>query len=141
MNNETDKNETNQSFKDYEHFDDITCLQTEDGNLLRGIFAYGFERPSLIQSKTIDLINSGVDIVAQSQAGTGKTGAFVLPMIQKILQNPSERVLILVPTRELGQQIRDEIVQFASGMKIYTALVIGGTNISQQIYNLSKTDV
>lgn len=98
----------------------------------------GFKNPTPIQEKSIPFILEGRDVIGIANTGTGKTGAFVLPMIQKILKNPAERVLILVPTRELGQQIRDEIIQFAHGMRIYSALLIGGTNIGRQISDLNR---
>jgi superfamily II DNA/RNA helicase len=115
-------------------FTDIALMPV----IQEAIVRRGYKHPTPIQVKSIPFILEGRDVIGIANTGTGKTGAFVLPMLQKILNNPNERVLILVPTRELGQQIRDEILQFSNGMRIYTALCIGGTNISQQIYSLNR---
>jgi translation initiation factor 4A len=75
-------------------------------NLLRGIFAYGFEKPSAIQEKAIKPFVEGKDLIAQAQSGTGKTGAFSISILQSIDYDRKEcQALILAPTRELAQQI------------------------------------
>jgi superfamily II DNA/RNA helicase len=78
------------------------------------------------------------DVIGLANTGTGKTGAFVLPLIQKMLARPQERVLILVPTRELGQQIRNEIFEFSHNMRLFSTLCIGGMNIDFQIQRLRR---
>lgn len=98
----------------------------------------GYKNPTPIQTKAIPPILEGKDVIGIANTGTGKTGAFVLPLIQKILNNPEERVLILVPTRELGMQIQDEISEFGYGMQIYSTLCIGGRYIRNQIYDLRR---
>lgn len=124
-------NKSNENFVDYQHFDDIECLQTEDGDLLRGIFAYGFERPSLIQSRTVSLINSGVDIIAQSQAGTGKTGAFTIGVLSKINRKiESPQAIIIANTRELSEQIKHVIDNISKYMKIKITLCVGGRKLN-----------
>ena len=76
-----------------------------DPRLLRGIFSYGFERPSPIQSKAIKPLIEGKDLIAQAQSGTGKTGAFAIGAIQKVdFKDDTTQVLILSPTRELSTQ-------------------------------------
>lgn len=97
-----------------------------------------YEKPTPIQAKSIPYIVEGRDVIGIANTGTGKTGAFVLPIVQKMLRNPSERALILVPTRELGIQIKDEIFKFTYGLNIYSALCIGGASISQQIYSIKR---
>lgn len=74
--------------------------------LLRGIYAYGFEKPSAIQQRAILPCISGRDVIAQAQSGTGKTATFVISILQRIDTNVNEcQALILAPTRELAQQV------------------------------------
>lgn len=76
--------------------------------LLRGIYAYGFEKPSAIQQRAILPCISGKDVIAQAQSGTGKTATFVISILQRIDTNINEcQALILAPTRELAQQVRN----------------------------------
>jgi superfamily II DNA/RNA helicase len=122
---------SNNEIPEYDHFDDIECLQTSDGNLLKGIYAYGFEKPSLIQSKTISLINSGVDIIAQSQAGTGKTGAFVIGLLSKInISLNSPQAIIIATTKELTEQIHRVVQNISKYMDIKSTLCVGGRDKS-----------
>ena len=81
-----------------------------DTKLLRGIFAYGFEKPSPIQQKAIKPIIEGRDVIAQAQSGTGKTATFAIGTLQKIDPKIKEvQALVLAPTRELAQQISQVI--------------------------------
>ena len=74
-------------------------------NILRGIYAYGFEAPSEIQKKSIPIFSSGKDMVAQAQSGSGKTGAFTIGALNKISEDKKETQCIIVsPTRELAEQ-------------------------------------
>lgn len=98
----------------------------------------GYTIPTPIQEKAIPYVLEGRDVIGIANTGTGKTGAFVLPLIQKIFKNKETRILILVPTRELGMQIKDEIAQFGYGMNIYSTLCIGGRFIRNQIYDLRR---
>lgn len=101
-------------------------------SLLRGIYSYGFERPSLIQSKAIPLVSQGKDIIAQSQSGTGKTGAFTIGTIQRIDEKVNGcQAIIIAHTRELAQQISEVCKQLSSYSKIKTVLCIGGHDIKQ----------
>ena len=76
--------------------------------LLRGIFAYGFENPSNIQHKSIPIINKGKDLIAQSQSGTGKTGAFTIGILNKLdVSLQRTQFIIVTPTHELAKQIYD----------------------------------
>lgn len=129
---------------EYDHFDDIECLQTEDGNLLKGIFAYGFEKPSLIQSKTIALLNSGVDIIAQSQAGTGKTGAFVIGLLSRLKPEiTSPQAIIIANTRELSEQIQRVVQNISKYMEIKCTLCVGGRDKStkQNIFDCKTSQI
>jgi len=90
-----------------ENFDDME-LKSE---LLRGIYAYGFERPSAIQQRAIMPAIKGHDVIAQAQSGTGKTATFSISILQKIdpaIKSP--QALVLAPTRELAQQIGKVVV-------------------------------
>ncbi len=101
--------------------------------LAKAIEAKGYTEPSEIQEKTIPLILKGKDIIGQARTGTGKTAAFVIPILQKI--NPEKKgvqALVLVPTRELAQQVEKETRSLAKGQDIYTTAVFGGQKISIQ---------
>jgi translation initiation factor 4A len=88
--------------KEYESFDDM-AIPT---NILRGIYAFGFEKPSQIQKKAIMPIVEGHDVLAQAQSGTGKTGTFVIGSLSRIDPEITKpQILVMVPTRELAQQI------------------------------------
>ncbi len=93
-----------------------------------------YEEPTPIQQKSIPLILEGKDVLGSAQTGTGKTGAFVIPLIQKILDNKSERTqaLILSPTRELAQQIDEQIFAIGYHTDITSAIVIGGGDFAEQ---------
>ncbi len=95
-----------------------------------------FVHPTPIQDKTIALSLEGKDVIGLANTGTGKTGAFLIPMINKILSNPTEKLLVVVPTRELAIQIEDEFRAFAKGLNIQSVVVVGGANIRPQIQRL-----
>jgi ATP-dependent RNA helicase RhlE len=107
-----------------------------DARLLRAIKTAGYETPTPIQEKTIPLGLEGRDIVGTAQTGTGKTAAFVLPILQHLLANPVKprktRVLILTPTRELAEQIHETIEQLAQNTQIHSATVYGGVGMGPQ---------
>ncbi len=111
----------------FNSFDDMEFLNFE---LMKGIFDYGFQNPSRIQNLTIKNIYDGYDIIAQSQSGTGKTGAFTigaLSVIDPKLNYP--QVIILATTRELATQIHFVISNISKHMNIRIGLAIGGTKI------------
>ena len=97
-------------------------------DLLRGIYGYGFEKPSPIQSKAIFPIKQGRDLIAQAQSGTGKTATFTIGALSRIdIKDNSNQVLILAPTHELAQQITSVIHGLSSMMsKIRIKTIIGG---------------
>lgn len=106
-------------------------------NLLRGIYAYGFEYPSPIQAKTIPIIISGKDLVAQAQSGTGKTGAFLIGTLQLINESiPGCQAIILVHTKELAQQIYDVAKNLSQFLKTKPVLAIGGSDITESLTQL-----
>ena len=94
--------------------------------------------PSPIQDQIIPLILEGRDVIGLAQTGTGKTAAFLLPLIHKTLKEYSRQTLILTPTRELALQIQEELRKFTVGNKIYSTVCVGGTNIRPQIQGLRR---
>ncbi|KAI8137067.1 P-loop containing nucleoside triphosphate hydrolase protein, partial [Fennellomyces sp. T-0311] len=80
-----------------------------DPRLSRAVAQLEFSHPTLVQAKAIPLALAGKDILARARTGSGKTAAFALPIVQKLLQSPGIKALILVPTRELAQQVTKHI--------------------------------
>lgn len=114
--------------KTVESFDELE-LKPE---LLRGIYGYGFEKPSVIQQKGILPILKNKDTIAQAQSGTGKTGTFAVACLQLIdTASTNCQALILAPTRELAQQIQRVILCLGEYMKVTVHLCTGGTNIAE----------
>ncbi|HPJ16718.1 MAG TPA: DEAD/DEAH box helicase [Candidatus Woesebacteria bacterium] len=109
-----------------------------DPILLENIKAKGFNKPTPIQDQVIPKAIEGCDILGIANTGTGKTAAFAIPLIDKILKNPKERILILAPTRELATQIKQDIRSFTYGLKIYIALAIGGAYLREQIIDIKR---
>jgi len=102
-------------------------------NILRGIFGYGFEKPSPIQQRAIKPVIKGRDVIAQAQSGTGKTATFTIGALQRVnIAEPSTQVLILSPTRELSTQtakVVSNLGSFMNGLKIQT--IFGGSSIEE----------
>lgn len=107
-----------------------------DERLKRSIVAKGYTAPAPIQDRSIPHILKGQDLVGIANTGTGKTAAFLIPLINKILNKPTEKVLIIVPTRELALQIDQEFKTFSQGMKMFSVCCVGGMPIGRQISNL-----
>lgn len=102
--------------------------------LLRGIYAYGFEKPSAIQQRAIKPIMRGRDVIAQAQSGTGKTATFAIGILQSIdIKLHSTQVLVLSPTRELAIQIQKVILALGDYMSINCHACIGGTSLSEDV--------
>lgn len=106
--------------------------------LQQNIVAKGYTTPTPIQDQGIPAILAGKDVVGLANTGTGKTAAFLIPLINKALLNRQTRVLVIAPTRELAMQINDEFRQLATGLDIYSAVCIGGMNIGRQIAALRR---
>lgn len=99
----------------------------------------GFERPTEIQDKTIETLLEGRDLLGIAQTGTGKTGAFLIPIIDQLLRSPQKPyALIMVPTRELATQVEDEFKSMTKGLGLYSSCHIGGTNINRDLDNLRR---
>ncbi len=106
--------------------------------LKRNIIARGYKTPTPIQDKAIPFILDGRDLIGIANTGTGKTAAFLIPLIDKILKGRAQKVLIIAPTRELAAQISDECFAFSKGLGIYSALCIGGSNMQRQKSDLRR---
>jgi len=124
---------------------DIKTIHTWDDfdlkdDLLRGIYAYGFENPSEIQKKAILPIISGRDVIAQAQSGTGKTGAFSISTLQIIDVTKKElQGLIIAPTHELAKQISTVISSIGNSMNgLNIKTMIGGTSVQQDITDMHE---
>lgn len=107
--------------------------------MLRGIYQYGFERPSAIQQRAILPCLQGRDIIAQAQSGTGKTATFTISILQKIEPSLNQcQALVLAPTRELAKQIQSVVIKIGHLLKIRCHLCIGGSAMSEDISELAK---
>lgn len=103
--------------------------------LKQNVLSKGYTLPTPIQDKAIGPILQGKDIVGVAATGTGKTAAFLIPLIEKIIRSKekTEKILILIPTRELATQINAEFRALSQNTNIYSIVCIGGTNINAQI--------
>lgn len=107
--------------------------------LQANLAATKFVSPSAIQDQAIPLALTGHDVIGLANTGTGKTAAFLLPILEKLNANELRNsVLIMAPTRELAQQIDEEFRRFAAGLRLYSAVCVGGTNIERQIRELKR---
>ncbi len=115
-------------------FADFKISQTLKNNII----AKGYETPTPIQDRAIPHILQGTDVVGIANTGTGKTAAFLIPLINKVVDNPNEQILIVVPTRELGVQINSELQGFTGRMGIFSVCCIGGASVGRQIADLRR---
>jgi ATP-dependent RNA helicase RhlE len=121
-------------FKAFQFCDEIT----------EGIKAQGFVKPTPIQEKAIPVVMTGRDVAGLAQTGTGKTAAFVLPILERLNQGQRGRVraLIIAPTRELAAQINEVVISFGKPIGVKSMTIFGGVNINPQIKTLrSGVDV
>lgn len=118
-------------FEDY-------CLKRE---LLMGIFEMGWEKPSPIQEESIPIALSGRDILARAKNGTGKSGAYLIPLLERIdLKKDHIQAIVMVPTRELALQVSQISIQLSKhlgGVKVMATT--GGTNLRDDIMRLDET--
>jgi translation initiation factor 4A len=116
-------------------FDDLTLKE----NLLRGVYSYGFENPSIIQHKSVPVMCKGVDLISQAQSGTGKTGAFAMGCLNSLDEDLKRtQVLIISPTHELVNQTFDVLENIGKYMNVTMMKVMGGTNMNECRDGLSK---
>jgi translation initiation factor 4A len=140
MSLEKDKLDSSSDLENY--YDEINNWDDLDINkdLLRGIYAYGFEKPSPIQKKAIKPMMEKRDLIAQAQSGTGKTGTFSIGALSLVdVNDKTTQVLILSPTRELSKQTANVITSIGSmmnGLTIQT--IVGGTSINEDSYTLKN---
>ena len=124
--------------KEFDKWEDLTGILNED--IMRGVYSYGFDSPSLIQRKALLTMFDRRDIIAQAQSGTGKTGVFTIGVLQNI--NPElnkTQGLIMAPTRELAKQIYEVITSIGSVNKsIKYQLLIGGTSTDDDAFELKN---
>ena len=109
-----------------------------DSELKDNIVTKGYALPTPIQDQSIPVVLSGADIVGIANTGTGKTAAFLVPLIDKILRNRDERVLVMVPTRELAIQIEEEFYGFARRLNVHAVTCVGGAGIEPQLRGLRR---
>ncbi len=114
------------------NFQDFNVGQT----VKKSIASKGYITPTPIQDRAIVHILNGSDVVGIANTGTGKTAAFLIPLINKVVLNRRERILIVVPTRELALQIESELQGFTRGMRIFSVCCVGGASMGRQISQL-----
>jgi len=122
---------------------DQTCDAFDDMNLkedlLRGIYAYGFEKPSAIQQRAILPCIGGQDVIAQAQSGTGKTATFSIAILQQIdISLMATQALVLAPTRELAQQIQKVVMALGDYLGANCHACIGGTLVREDVRKLES---
>ena len=111
--------------------------------LQNNLIKHGFVQPTLVQSEAIPPALAGRDVVATAQTGTGKTLAFLLPVIQSLATSdakpvPGIRALILAPTRELALQIHEAALKLTQGLNLHLAVVVGGMNETTQLRHIRQ---
>lgn len=104
--------------------------------LSANLTAKGLVTPSPIQDQSIPVVLSGKDVIGIASTGTGKTAAFLIPLINKLVADKDHKMMILTPTRELAQQVEAEFVAFTRGMKLFSVSCVGGAPIMRQIKEL-----
>lgn len=98
--------------------------------------AKGLDTPSPIQDQSIPVTLKGGDVIGIASTGTGKTAAFLIPLINKLVADKNHKMMVLTPTRELAQQVEAEFIAFTRGMKLFSVSCVGGAPIMRQIKEL-----
>lgn len=106
--------------------------------LIKTVIRHGYKTLTPIQIQGIPAIREGKDVIGIANTGTGKTAAFLIPLIERIMKDRTYKALIVAPTRELALQIRDELRAFADGMPIYSSFCIGKSSMYTQIRELQR---
>lgn len=133
--NKARSQEPEETYTSKNGFADFALVQPLKDN----ITAKNYVIPTPIQDQAIDHILNGRDVIGIANTGTGKTAAFLIPLINKVFLNKSEKVLIVAPTRELALQIREELHDFARGLGIKSVLCIGGMSLFMQKNELRQS--
>ena len=110
-----------------------------DDRLQFNVESHGYTLPTPIQDGAIPHVLLGQDLIGLANTGTGKTAAFLLPIIQRMLHQKAKRCLVLIPTRELAIQIEEEFRIFAKGLNLYATLVVGGASVGRQLSQLARS--
>ncbi|KAK4473145.1 hypothetical protein MN116_004328 [Schistosoma mekongi] len=136
MSNSTEDSEIETNY--YEVVDGFEKLGLKS-ELLRGIYSYGYEKPSAIQQRAIKPSVEGRDVIAQAQSGTGKTATFAISILQRIdVSSNACQALVLVPTRELARQIQTVVQRIGSYLNVRCHTCIGGTRMSEDVACLQQ---
>jgi ATP-dependent RNA helicase RhlE len=122
---ETNSNKVYEPINSFENFNLPSIL-------IDNIVRKGYMKPTPIQDKAIPHLREGKDVIGIANTGTGKTAAFLIPLIEQMFKDGSTKALIVAPTRELAVQIEDEFLSFTEGTQMYSVLVIGGSNMARQ---------
>ena len=101
--------------------------------LLKNIEVKGYKNPTEIQEKTVEDLLLNKDMIGIAETGSGKTGAFLIPILNKMIIFPQVQAIVIVPTRELAQQVEQEFQDLSKNLKIHSACFIGGTNVNRDI--------
>lgn len=109
-----------------------------DERLKKNVLFAGYKNPTPIQDQAIPYVLSGRDIVGIANTGTGKTAAFIIPLLDKVVKDKKQNVLIVSPTRELALQTNQELVRFAFNLSIFSVCAIGGMPIFRQMNELRR---
>jgi len=120
---------------EHNNFDNLNLKQ----ELLEGVYLYGFKKPSKIQIEGINAINTSKDCLLQSQSGTGKTCTYLLGILNKL--NDKDKALILVPTRELAEQVFNVSTQITKKSNLKSCLCIGGINLGKNIRDIKYSNI
>ena len=115
-------------------------LELKD-NLVKGVYIYGFKKPSKIQVKGINAINTGKDCIIQSQSGTGKTATYLLGILNRLEENDKCQGIIITPTRELASQVYKVAIEICKFTEFKVELCSGGTSINKNRSSLKKTNL
>lgn len=110
-----------------------------DERLKKNVLVAGYNHPTPIQDQVIPYVLEGRDIVGIANTGTGKTAAFIIPLLDKVVKDKKQNVLIVAPTRELAIQINQELIKFALGLSVFSVCAVGGMPIFHQINNLRRS--
>ena len=125
---------SDESYTPHNNFNDFNIVPA----LKQNIADKGYIKPTPIQDQAIGPILEGRDFIGLANTGTGKTAAFLIPLINKIYKDRTQGVLIIAPTRELAGQILEELRAFTKDMKLSSALIIGGANMNRQISDVRR---
>jgi superfamily II DNA/RNA helicase len=106
--------------------------------LLRNVASKGYVHPTQIQNMTIENILQGKDLLGLASTGSGKTGAFLIPLIESVVKDRKTKILIIAPTRELATQIYDELSSLTKDLGIYGVTIVGGMSAYNQINKLRR---